>query len=110
MSCNQTTAQPTADSPAKKTLTFAEALQLKSGTTLYHVSHRNADGSAQRWRVNGKVKTWKRDPSRLQIPVKNGLKNCDYLTERDLNLVCLKQEDALDPTEKFYQKFYAKHS
>lgn len=27
----------------------------------------------RRWYINGKVKTWKRDPSRIEIPVKHGL-------------------------------------
>jgi len=32
-------------------------------------------------RVNGKVKTWKREPNRFCIPVKHGLYDSGYITE-----------------------------
>lgn len=60
---------------------------------MYHVSNRNADGSPQRWRVNGKPKVWKRDSSRVQVPVKHGLRRYDYITEADLDMVCLWEEE-----------------
>ncbi len=47
----------------------------------YHITLRNRDGSALRARANGKVKTWKRDPNRFQVPVKHGLRTCLYITE-----------------------------
>lgn len=47
--------------------------------TFYHVTLRNADGSAVRCRANGRMKTWKRDPARFRLPVKHGLKCCFYL-------------------------------
>ena len=72
-----------------KTLTLKQAKELKYGTILYHVKNKNADGSAQKWRVNGKVKTWKRNPEKIQIPLKYGLYRHDYLTENELNLVTL---------------------
>lgn len=77
-------------------ITLNQAKQLTHGTILYHVSQRNADKSPARWRVNGNVKTWKRQPERLQIPVKYGLYGYDYLTENDLHLVCLTAEEALN--------------
>ncbi len=77
-------------------ITLEEAKNLSYRETLYHVSNRNADGSPQRWRVNGKVKTWKRDQSRVQVPIKHGLYDYDYLTEHELNLVCLTEEEALN--------------
>lgn len=70
-------------------LTLAQAKALTTNDTLYHREFRNADGSAQRWRVNGKVKTWKRSPGRVQIPAKHGLYDYDYVTEYDLELVSL---------------------
>ena len=76
-------------------ITLTQAKSLTHGTTLYHVKHTNADGSPQRWRVNGKVKRWKRSPDRIQIPLKHGMYDYDYLTETDLDLVCLTEEDAI---------------
>lgn len=76
-------------------ITLDQAKQLRLGTTLYHVVSRNADGSPQRWRVNGQVKTWKRSPDRIRVPIKHGLYLHDYLTEHDLDLVCLDEDEAL---------------
>lgn len=52
---------------------------LKGYGTFYHVSARNADGTAVRCRVNGKCKTWKRRPEAFRLPVKYGLKEYFYL-------------------------------
>ena len=76
-----------------KTLTLEEAKNLKHGTILYHLKNKNSDGTAQRWKVNGKVKTWKRDPSKIQVPLKYGLYRYDYLTENELNLVSLEEPE-----------------
>lgn len=70
-----------------KTITLSQAKNLKIGTVLYHTINKNSDGSSQRWRVCGKAQTWKKDDTKIKIPVKNGLKNCSYLTENDLDLV-----------------------
>ncbi len=75
-------------------ITLNQAKSLRHGDILYHTIHRNADGTPQRWRVNGKVKRWKRSPDRIQIPLKHGLYSYDYLTEYDLDIVCLIEEDA----------------
>jgi len=76
-------------------ITLEQAKALTYRDTLYHVQQTNADGSPQRWRVNGKVKTWKRTPSRVKVPLKHGLYSYDYLTEHDLDLVCLTEEEAI---------------
>ena len=39
-----------------------------------------------RWRVNGKLKTWKRNPEKFQLPVKHGLYNFGYITEENCHL------------------------
>jgi hypothetical protein len=86
------------------TITLEQAKALTSGTILYHINHRNSDGSPERWRVNGKVKTWKREPNRVQVPIKYGLRTCDYLTETSLHYLCLTAETALhigNPTRKW---------
>lgn len=68
-------------------MTLDEAKQLKIGQVLHHTINRNADGTPQRWRVNGAVKVWKRNPNRVRVPIKHGLYAYDYLTEDDLNLL-----------------------
>lgn len=72
-----------------------DAKKLYIGQVIYHVHNRNADGSPQRWKVNGQVKTWKRSPDRIRVPLKHGLYSYDYLTEDDLHLACLTEEEAL---------------
>jgi hypothetical protein len=61
-----------------------EALNLYNGCILLHKKLTNADGTPQRWRVNGKVHTWKTMPWRLQIPIKRGLYQFSYLTENNI--------------------------
>ena len=70
-------------------ITLNQAKSLKYGDILHHEVNKNADGSPQRWRVNGKVKRWKRSPDRIQVPLKYGLYGYDYLTENDLDLVSM---------------------
>lgn len=72
-------------------LTLSQAKKLSPGDMLYHRINKNADDTPQRWRVNGKVKTWKTRPNDVKIPVKQGLRNCDYLTEECLHLVSLSE-------------------
>jgi hypothetical protein len=57
-------------------ITHKEALELKRGDILI-------DSRGKRWKVNGKVQTWKRDPFRLRVPLKHGLYVYDALTETD---------------------------
>ena len=71
------------------TITLEQAKNLKYGDTLHHTKNRNADGTPQRWKVNGKPKTWKTRPNMVKVPVKHGLHDYDYLTEDDLYLVNL---------------------
>ena len=65
--------------PAKiraRPVTCAEARDLKTGDVLYFTDHQCAtDGlRVDRVRVNGAVKTWKRDPSRIEVPWRYGFK------------------------------------
>ena len=67
-------------------ITKEQAVELGNAwgqATLYHYAMRNADKTALRVRVNGKCKVWKRDPKRFQLPVKHGLRDCGYITERN---------------------------
>jgi len=76
-----------------KTLTLDQAKELKHGTIVYHTINKNSDGSAQKWKVNGKVKTWKKNPEKVQIPVKYGLYRYDYITENELHLITLEEPE-----------------
>lgn len=76
-------------------ITVKQAQALTLGTVLYHVENSNADGTPQRWRVSGRPKTWKTDPSRFRVPVKHGFNNHGALeTEGDLDLLCLTEVEA----------------
>lgn len=64
-----------------KPMTPYEARALQSGETLWF---RADDGSARQIRVNGRVRTWVRDPLRVEIPYKYGLREYGTLTRRDI--------------------------
>ena len=73
-------------------ITLEQAKALNPGDILHHSTNRNADSTCQRWKVTGKVKTWKRDPSRIVVPVKHGLRNYGYITEDELAMVNLEND------------------
>lgn len=76
-------------------ITLDEAKALRLGTTLFHITARNADRTALRARVNGAVKLWKRDPSLFSIPMKHGIRSHFYLTPENLD-----EWSLTDPTLK----------
>ena len=61
-------------------ITLQQAKALYVGQILHHVSFKNADGTPLRARVTGTVKTWKRDPNRIRVPLKHGLYQYGELT------------------------------
>jgi hypothetical protein len=61
-------------------ITFEQAKQLQYGQEIQHVTLKNADGTPMKFRVSGSVKTWKREPYRVRIPIKRGLCETGYLT------------------------------
>ena len=73
-------------------ITLDQAKSLEYGTVLYHTEAKNADGSAQRWKVNGKPKVWKTRPGEVRVPIKHGLNSFGYLTEAGLSSVSLTEE------------------
>ena len=75
-----------------KPITLEQAKSLTTGTIVYAIEQTNADGTPMRLKVNGKVKTWKRDTSRVQVPYKRGLYEYGYITEQDIHLVSLTEE------------------
>lgn len=66
-------------------MTLEQAKTLKYGDHVHHITATNADGTPQRFRITGKVKTWKRSPERVQVPVKRGMYQYGYLTEHNIN-------------------------
>lgn len=77
-------------------ITREQVNSLKRGDILYHVENRNADGTPQRWRVNGMLKTWKTRPDEFRLPVKNGIRSYDYITENTAVMICLTEKEALE--------------
>jgi hypothetical protein len=67
-----------------KDLNLETAKNLKGATILHHKVLKNKDKTPLRARVNGRPKTWKTDPSRVRVPMKHGLKECFYITEKDI--------------------------
>lgn len=63
-----------------KPITLDEAKQLKYRDELYLRDM----GKLSKCRVNGQVKTWKRSPKKVQVPLKAGLYEFGYLTENNL--------------------------
>jgi hypothetical protein len=55
--------------------------QILSANKFEHRTYKNADGTAQIFRRNGKTKLWKTRPHDFQIPVKRGLKEYGYITQ-----------------------------
>ncbi len=61
---------------------LSEVKKLKHGQTCHHKKLKNADGTPLRGRVSGKVKTWKRDNKRVKVPMKHGLYDNFYLSDK----------------------------
>lgn len=72
-------------------ITLEEAKQLDCGTTIYSVLYHNADGTAQRFKVNGRPKTWKTRPDEVWVPLKRGLHEYGYLNEGNLDEFSLRK-------------------
>ncbi len=77
-------------------MTRDEALGLGSGARLYHRTRRQGGGrDPLTVRVTGRVRTWKRDPERIEVPAKHGLRDYYTITEHDLGEWYASREDAL---------------
>jgi hypothetical protein len=77
--------------PDQPPLTLEQAKKLEVGTVLYDLQYRNSDGSPQRWKVNGKPKTWKTRPEQVKVPVKRGMYQYGYVTESTVSCFSLKE-------------------
>lgn len=63
-------------------ITLEQAKALRPGNILI-------DARGHRWKVNGKVLTWKTRPNEVKVPVKHGLYAYDYITHKDLDEVTM---------------------
>lgn len=64
-------------------ITIEQAKTLRYREELLHVTVKDSRGNPARCRVNGKCQTWKSRPGDFKLPVKHGLRNCFYITERN---------------------------
>jgi hypothetical protein len=62
-----------------------EALKLRHGQIVYTPGYYNADGTTQRWRVKGAVKTWVKSPGRFKVPIKHGMREYWYIDETNMH-------------------------
>jgi len=65
-------------------MTLSQAKALRSGDYIHSLTKKNADGTPMRARVTS-VKTWKRDPSSVEIHYKRGMYEYGTITERELD-------------------------
>jgi len=61
-------------------ITLQQAKELRPGQMLHHSHLRNADGTPLRLWVNGVPKVWVRNPDRVRVPFKYGLRTHGYIT------------------------------
>ena len=64
-------------------ITKEQAMAAKYGQIFYAINERNADGTRLRVRVTGKCQTRVRTPEWFMLPVRHGLKNSGYITNRN---------------------------
>ena len=64
-------------------MTLEEGKMLRYGEHIWMLAR---DGSAVQVKVNGTPKRWKRDPDRIEVPVKYGMYEYSTLTNRDFEL------------------------
>jgi len=72
-------------------ITVTQAKKLRYRQTIFIKGEYNADGTAMRVRVNGKVQLWKTRPKDFKIPVKRGLYEYGYITLRNAHSFTLKE-------------------
>lgn len=72
---------------------------LSSGSTIYSKYYLNADGTAERLRVNGRMRTWRRRPDYYELPVKIGMYKHGYLKPSNEENFTLVEPPALSSRE-----------
>ncbi|MFX0183345.1 MAG: hypothetical protein ACFE95_09725 [Candidatus Hodarchaeota archaeon] len=74
-------------------MVLKQAKSLVKGQWIYD-STLSVNGTPARFKVYGKIKLWKRDPTKIRVPLKRGLREHDYLTENNLNHFFLTEQEA----------------
>lgn len=77
-----------------------QAKNLKFGDTVYAIGYYNSDGTAQRFKVQSKPKTWKRNSERVEVTLKHGLKEFVLLTELCLDEFSLQEPESLTKVKR----------
>lgn len=84
----ETTIKTNTGELAVETLTLERAKRLTSRDVIYDKHSRNKKGEHDRYRVMGMVKTWKRSPERVQVPIQWGMyakSGASYVTEHNVH-------------------------
>lgn len=61
---------------------------------IYDSEYSNADGSPARWRVTGKVQLWKKDSSKIRVPLKHGLYDYGEINQNNMFRFFLTSKEA----------------
>lgn len=54
-----------------------------------HIMFLSTDGTARSVKINGKVRTWKRSPERIEVPIKYGLYEYGTFTLGDIERILI---------------------
>jgi hypothetical protein len=81
-------------------ITLFEAKNLDEGQTVYAIGYYNRNGTAQKFTVQSKPKTWKRNAERVEVTLKRGLKEFVTLTELCLDEFSLEEPERLEKPKK----------
>lgn len=84
-------------------LSIEQVKQLKHGDIIYQILVSTSNHSPSNttmvkaskpiaWRVNGKIKLWKRQPDKFSLPVKHGLYQYGYITEDNCHVMSLTKD------------------
>lgn len=77
----------------EQVLAFRGGEELHAGPCTITVGPRGGETlSQERWRMNGRLKTWKTRPGEFQLPIKHGLKTCAYLTHDNAHMMHVASE------------------
>jgi hypothetical protein len=77
-----------------------QAKNLQVGQMVYAIGYYDSDGRAQRFKVQGKPKTWKRNSERVEVTLKRGLKEYVLLTEHCLEEFSLEEPERLEKPKR----------
>ena len=66
-------------------MTLQQAKELRHGEIVHFDHNFTVRGKCRNFRVNGKVKTWKRNVDRVYVPLKSGLYVYGAVTEWNLD-------------------------